>query len=787
MKSAWRILKNLPLLVLSPLLFLVPALSLALTGLLLPFVRRKTTVWDTAPALDAVSIVIPTWNGRDLLEKYLPSVLEAVAGNPRNEVIVVDNHSSDGTAEFLLSRYSNVRVLEMRRNYGFGGGSNAGIRAARNEVVVLLNNDMRVDAGFIQPLLEGFRDDKKVFAVSCQIFFSDPARQRQETGLTEGWWENGTLRVAHRQDEEITGLYPCFYGGGGSCAFDRRKFLELGGFDSIYSPFYLEDAGLGYMAWKRGWKVLYQPASVVYHEHRGTIGRRYREGYIESVLKKNYILFVWKNIHDWRMLAANFVYIAFSSLVSVLLGDAPGRPNLPALWRAVRALPAAVAARVRATRLSVIDDREAFRRPLGGYYRDRFAPLAATPQKPTVLFVSPYAVCPPTHGGAVFMYQTIRELAARTDLHLIILLDYESEAAAHEPLRAICGSVRLIVRSSHVRTPAASIKPHAIHEFFSRDLEWAIHRCIFQHEVDVLQLEYLVLGQYACQFQRLACMLFEHDVYFQSIARRLRRAGNPLAEPKASYEYLRALRYELKLLPTLDRIQVCSQPNQAYLESFLPRLKGRIDADLRAGIDASRYQFQPNGRQPGTLLFLGSFRHLPNQEALGWFLLEVWPKIRAARPGARLIVIGSDPPPRHSLPGDGEGVEMLGFVEDIREPLARYAVFICPILTGSGVRVKLLEAFAAGIPTVSTTLGAEGLTSTSGAICRLADTPDDFARQALDLLANPESAAAMAEHARAYVLAERDMAGMTDRLVASYRATLANKRATVSPAAPSPA
>ena len=82
--------------------------------------------------------------------------------------------------------------------------------------------------------------------------------------------------MRHRAEPEIRQLYPCFYGGGGSCAFDRRKFLELGGFDEILKPFYLEDTDLGYMAWKRGWKVLYQPASVVYHEHRGTIGKTFQ-------------------------------------------------------------------------------------------------------------------------------------------------------------------------------------------------------------------------------------------------------------------------------------------------------------------------------------------------------------------------------------------------------------------------------------------------------------------------------------------------------------------------------
>ena len=200
-----------------------------------------------------------------------------------------------------------MTLLALETNLGFGGGSNAGFRAAANDIVVLLNSDMRVEPDFLAPLLAGFTDEK-VFAVSCQIFFSDPDRLREETGLTQGWWEDGGLRVRHRIDDGISDLYPCFYGGGGSCAFDRSKFLELGGFDPLLAPFYLEDTDLGYMAWKRGWKVLYQPNSMVYHEHRGTIGKRFTERQIQAVLKKNFILFCWKNIHAWNKLLPHLFF-----------------------------------------------------------------------------------------------------------------------------------------------------------------------------------------------------------------------------------------------------------------------------------------------------------------------------------------------------------------------------------------------------------------------------------------------------------------------------------------------
>ena len=209
------------LLLFSPLMWLAAVFALALTDLAALF-SRKTAPRDQACRCDTASVVIPNWNGRDLLERYLPSVIAALAGHPDNEIIVVDNGSTDGSAAFVRQSFPQVKLLALDRNLGFGGGSNAGFRAARNDIVVLLNSDMRVSPDFLPPLLEGFRDER-VFAVSCQIFFRDPAKPREETGLTQAWWQDGNLKVRHRADDSIAGLFPCFYGGGGSCAFDRAQ------------------------------------------------------------------------------------------------------------------------------------------------------------------------------------------------------------------------------------------------------------------------------------------------------------------------------------------------------------------------------------------------------------------------------------------------------------------------------------------------------------------------------------------------------------------------------------
>jgi GT2 family glycosyltransferase/glycosyltransferase involved in cell wall biosynthesis len=783
------ILRVLPLLALSPILVGLPALALALSDLFWKLAGRRAAPVNRQAGNQSASVVIPNWNGRDLLEKYLPSVIAAMQFHPGNEVIVVDNGSTDGSAEFVRSRFPSVNLVPLPRNLGFGGGSNAGFRAAKNDIVILLNSDMRVEPGFAGPLLAAF-DAPDVFAVSCQILFTDPKKTREETGLTQGWWEAGGLRVRHRLDGGIGEPFPCFYGGGGSCAFDREKFLEIGGFDELLRPFYLEDTDLGYLAWKRGWKVLYQPASIVYHEHRGTIGRNFSREFIDAVIKKNFLLFAWKNIHDWLPagsapsavpgsrapgLLSHFLYSWSSALISALFGDSPERTNAYALWKAFLQTPAAVRSRWRARSLAVIDDQEAFRRPLGGYYHDRFRRPAAEPEKLNVLFVSPYPICPPNHGGAVFMLQTCRHLARHTGLHLVVLLDSPAEEPAHGELVSQCISAHFLVRLEGQPRHFGSILPHAIHEFANADLEWLIHRQIYLHRIDAVQLDYLPMGQYWCDFRQTGMFLFEHDIYFQSVGRQLTTMTGALRRLTAFYEYLRALRYETGLLPCFDRVQVCSRENGDFVRGFLPR-QAQLDDGLRAGIDVSKYEHYTGPRTPDTLLFLGSFRHAPNAEAIQWFLRRVFPLVIERRPQTKLILVGSDPPPRYSLPAQGGSIELRGFVEDITAPLRECAVFLCPILSGSGVRVKLLEAFASGIPTVSTRLGAEGLARRDGEICALADEPAAFAQRILDLLEQPEEAAAMAARARREVETNWDMAVRTAALVESYRETIKRKR-----------
>ncbi len=315
------------------------------------------------PCTDKASIIILTWDGLPLLKDDLPSVIAAVEfDGQEHEILVVDNGSQDGTVEYLREHFPSVRVLCLDRNYGFSEGNNRGVKAALHDIVILLNNDMQVDLGFIRPLLAGF-EAEEVFAVSCQVFFQDQSRRREETGNTRARWDRGFLDPYHDQvlDGDSAHPYrPVLWGGGGSCAFDREKFLALGGFDGLFHPFYYEDTDLSYQAWKQGWKVLFAPRSAVIHRHRGTSQRKFGADFVQNITRKNQYLFIWKNITQTGWLLEHFLWLPFNQLR--FMSQTSTGFELKALWRAFRQIPECLIKRAGRRRFYQLSDPEVFER-----------------------------------------------------------------------------------------------------------------------------------------------------------------------------------------------------------------------------------------------------------------------------------------------------------------------------------------------------------------------------------------------------------------------------------------
>jgi GT2 family glycosyltransferase len=348
-------LRTLPVLALLAPFDCAVAASLLLSALLCrPLARKQPPVFPAAD-VTRVTIQILNWDGKHLLQEFLPGVVQA-AGNHR--VVVVDNGSRDGSVEFVKETFPAVDVVHLDHNYGFAIGNNLGIDRTDTDVVVLLNNDMAVEPGFLDPLLAPL-SDPSVFAVAARVMVPDPAKAHHETGKTCGRFERGMFYLWHAPVEPGGGNQPVFWAGGGACALDRRKFRELGGFDRLYHPFYVEDADLSYQAWKRGWKSLLAPESLAVHRHRGTSGPRFGHVFVDNTTRRNLFLLVWKNLTDLKMLLEHCLQLP--RIHSRGIRERGAAFEIRAYLRALLRLPLALARRFQNARVVTAGDADTLR------------------------------------------------------------------------------------------------------------------------------------------------------------------------------------------------------------------------------------------------------------------------------------------------------------------------------------------------------------------------------------------------------------------------------------------
>ncbi len=238
-----------------------------------------------------IDVIIPSYNGRYLLEKNLPSIIK----NTQNigKVIIIDNGSNDDTVTWLNKNYPQVIIIKNKTNLGYVKPINQGISKSSSEFFILINNDVSPHKGYDTKSLPYF-SDPEVFAVTFN---------EESSSWPDMYWKDGKMQFTHGKDKSKPVLSS--WASGGSALFRRSTWNTLGGLDEIYAPFYWEDIDIGYRAWKSGYKIIWEPEAIVIHQHEST-AKKLNPSYLSLIKQRNELLFNWLNVKDsefvWRHL-----------------------------------------------------------------------------------------------------------------------------------------------------------------------------------------------------------------------------------------------------------------------------------------------------------------------------------------------------------------------------------------------------------------------------------------------------------------------------------------------------
>ncbi len=250
-----------------------------------------------------LSIIIPNWNGASQLVKNIPFLFEAIKKfKGEAELIIADDASGDDSVAVIEKLLEDCpcphRLIINKKNLGFAGNVNNAVKFSKFDFLFLLNTDVQINPGCFQNLLVDF-ENPRVFGVGANA----------DWVLSVADFKNGFLDITRFNEisHHCQKAQEAFWISGGSSVFRRKMWFELGGLDNLFSPFYFEETDLCYRAWKRGYQILWEPKASVIHRHQeGVIRKYFDEKYIDFIVQRNRLFFIWKNIHDKKMMRLHY-------------------------------------------------------------------------------------------------------------------------------------------------------------------------------------------------------------------------------------------------------------------------------------------------------------------------------------------------------------------------------------------------------------------------------------------------------------------------------------------------
>lgn len=401
-----------------------------------------------------------------------------------------------------------------------------------------------------------------------------------------------------------------------------------------------------------------------------------------------------------------------------------------------------------------------------------------------ILLLTQILPYPPDAGPKVKTYRLIQHLAQHHELTLVSLVRSEEEARRAEQLRGMCAEVYTVPLSrSRLRDAYYLAQSLTTNTSFimARDacpaLDDLLARLTARTHYDIVHADQLNMAQFALDLPAGARVLDEHNAVWTIVQRMAEHSASPARRLAMELEARKLRRYEGEVCARFDAVLAVSEPDRWALELALTEA-GRADAAgkisvIPIAVDTVEQPVVARAPQPRTILSMATMFWPPNIDGVLWFAREVYPLVKQAVPDARFAIVGARPPEHvRRLAEEDSSIVVTGYVDDPQPYLEQSAALIVPVRAGGGMRVKILEALARGLPIVSTTIGYEGIDVTPGEHLLAGDTPQAFAAGLIDLLHSPEVGRRIAAQGRDLAEQRYDWRVVNPSIEAVYTAAL---------------
>ena len=386
--------------------------------------------------------------------------------------------------------------------------------------------------------------------------------------------------------------------------------------------------------------------------------------------------------------------------------------------------------------------------------------------KPRILIISPVTPYPVHHGAGSTIYGYIRALREEFDILFAGFCPERFRSQAQEGLDQLCRKAWLFEAPPARRLDAFSPTPFLFSNLQSEVMCRAVDRILDEERPDLVQVEYLGMAGYA---ERARCprIIRAHVLEWWHYYLNWRRTRGFRTRLENLFWCLDSIRHNRRTLESFDWVLVTSEPERERALELVPQ--ARVEALPFFLLDCEYFRPALDPPRDPQMVFVGFLPHTPNEDALTYFIREVLPLVRREEPRARLVVAGEGA--SNALLGlmHDHSVEYMGYVEDLRELYRSSRVYVAPINSGGGIRTKIVEAMAAGVPVVANSFAPLGLGLLPDHHLMVRDDPAGEATAIVRLLRDDDRWRCMQTAARGLVENCFSLERISPRIQARYR------------------